>query len=196
MVPIIGMKSANPMQLKLCITNYAVKNGYDLWYEKSDHNRLLVKCCKGKKNKKNKGRDANNHIYPLAWVVVAVESKETWKWFADLLLDDIGMGNGHGLTLISYQHKGLLEAIKERVPAAEHRQHARHICANFMKKFKGQQFSKLFWYVAASTTQTKFEQHMNKLKKIEPLTYDHLMERDPKTWSKAFFQIDRACDAF
>ena len=31
MVPILGMKFANPMQLKLCLTNYAMKNGYDLW---------------------------------------------------------------------------------------------------------------------------------------------------------------------
>ncbi|CAI9293669.1 unnamed protein product [Lactuca saligna] len=98
------------------------------------------------------------------------------------------MGNGHGLTLISNQHKGLLEAVKERVHAAEHTQCTRHICANFMKKFKGQQFSKIFWYVVASTTQAKFEQRMNQIKKIEPLAYDHLMERDPKTWSKAFFR--------
>ncbi|CAI9261002.1 unnamed protein product [Lactuca saligna] len=188
MMPILGMKFATPMQLKLCLTNYAVKNGYDLWYEKSDHNRGQLLAAVG--------RDANNHIYPLAWAVVAVESKETWKWFVDLLLDDIGMGNGHGLTLISDQHKGLLEAVKERVPAAEHRQCARHICANFMKKFKGQQFSTLFWRAAASTTQAKFEQHMNEIKKIEPLAYDHLMEKDPKTWSKAFFQTDRACDAY
>nr|KAJ0202336.1 hypothetical protein LSAT_V11C600306090 [Lactuca sativa] len=141
-------------------------------------------------------RDANNRIYPLSWAVVAVESKETWKWFVDLLLDDIGMENGHGLTLISDQHKGLLEAVKERVSAVEHRQCARHICANFMKKFKGQQFSKLFWYVATFTTHAKFEQHMNEIKKLEPLAYDHLMERDPKTWSKAFFQTDKACDAY
>nr|KAJ0222335.1 hypothetical protein LSAT_V11C200051040 [Lactuca sativa] len=333
---------------KLCVTNYAVKNGYDLWYGKSDHNRLLVKCCKGKKNKKNKGcpfrlratwmtnersfqikslidnhncsrvfkfgsivsykwignhfmneilqkpkmsvrklkakvrkrfnliasvgqcrnarryafkeiegtlkeqyaktcsygeelrrsnpvstvkmdvdvmpdgttyfskfyvclkgvkdgwiqgcrrllaavgRDANNHIYPLAWDVVAVESKETWKWFVDLLLDDIEMGSGNGLTLISGQHR----ADKERVPAAEHKQCASHICANFLKKFKGKQFIKLFWYVAASTTQAKFEQYMNEIKKLEPLTYDHLMERDPKTWSKSFFETNRACNAY
>nr|KAJ0214450.1 hypothetical protein LSAT_V11C400213320 [Lactuca sativa] len=201
MVPIIGMKFSNPMQLKLCVTNYAVKSGYDLWCEKSDHNRLLVKCCKGNKNKKKNGcpfrlwetwmtnermytfkeiegtlkehyaktwsygeelrstnpgstvkmdvdvmddgttyfskfyvclkgvkdgwiqgcrrvigldgyfikgicrgqfpavvgRDANNHIYPLACAVVAVESIETWKWFVDLLLDDIEIRNGHGL---------------------------------------------------------------------------------------------------
>ncbi|CAI9265482.1 unnamed protein product [Lactuca saligna] len=341
MVPVLGMKFSNPLELKLCITNYAVKNGYDLWYEKSDHESLLVKCYKGKTNKQGKGcpfrlwatwmsseksfqikslndmhncarvfkfrsivtykwiakhfmnhilqkpkmsirklkakvskkfnliasvgqcrnarkyafqeiegtlkehyaktwsygeeirrtnpgstvkmdvdvmpdgttyfskfyvcfkglkdgwiegcrrvigldgcflkgicrgqllsaigRDANNHIYPIVWAVVSVESKETWKWFIDLLIEDLGMGVGHGLTLISDQHKGLLEAVKERVPAAEHRQ---------------------------STTPAKFEQHMNEIKKLEPLAYDHLMERDPKTWSKAFFQTDRACDAY
>ncbi|CAI9278978.1 unnamed protein product [Lactuca saligna] len=39
---------------------------------------------------------------------------------------DINMGNGAGLTLLSDQHKGLIEAVKERVPDAEHRQCARH----------------------------------------------------------------------
>nr|KAJ0211487.1 hypothetical protein LSAT_V11C400221130 [Lactuca sativa] len=291
MVPVLGMKFSNPLELKLCITNYAVKNGYDLWYEKSDHERLLVKFCKGKgchfrlwatwmsseksfqikslndmhncarvfkfgsivtykwiakhfmnhilqkpkmsirklKAKVSKkfnliasvgqcrnarkyafqgiegtlkehyaktwsygeeirrtkpgstvkmdvdvmpdgttyfskfyvcfkglkdgwnegyrrvigldgcflkgicrgqllsviGRDANNHIYPIAWAV---------KWFIDLLIENLGMGVGHELTLISYQHKGLLEAMKERVPTAKHRQCARHIYANFMKR--------------------------------------------------------------
>ncbi|KAI3765597.1 hypothetical protein L2E82_15635 [Cichorium intybus] len=54
MVPIIGMKFSNPMELKNCVTNYAVKNGYDLWYEKTDCNRLLVKCGKGKRDKNGK----------------------------------------------------------------------------------------------------------------------------------------------
>ncbi|CAI9268441.1 unnamed protein product [Lactuca saligna] len=161
MVPVLGMKFSNPLELKLCITNYAVKNGYDLWYEKSDHERgQLLSAI---------GRDANNHIYPIAWAIVSVESKETWKWFIDLLIEDLGMGVGHGLTLISDQHKGLLEAVKERVPAAEHRQCARHICANFLKRFKGQVFRKLLWYAVAATTPAKFEQHMNEIKKLEPL---------------------------
>ncbi|CAI9282734.1 unnamed protein product [Lactuca saligna] len=250
MVPILGMRFSNPMELKNCLTNYAVKNGYNLYFEKNDSQRLLVRCCKQNKNPscpfrlwaswmssersfqikslvdehncsrvfkldsivtykwigmhfKNQlvknpkmsirkmkakiegsliehygkvwsngeeimrtnpgstvkidvnvmpdsttyfskigqllaamGRDANNHIFPIAWVVVEVENKETWKWFLDLLLDDIEMGIGHGLTLISDQHKGLIEAVKERVPAAEHRQCARHIYANFKKSFK------------------------------------------------------------
>ncbi|CAI9277945.1 unnamed protein product [Lactuca saligna] len=34
MVPVLGMKFSNPLELKLCLTNYAVKNGYYLWFEK------------------------------------------------------------------------------------------------------------------------------------------------------------------
>ncbi|CAI9283211.1 unnamed protein product [Lactuca saligna] len=98
------------------------------------------------------GRDANNHIYPIAWAVVAVENKETWKWFLNLLLKDINMGNGAGLTLLSDQHKGLIEAVKERVPDVEHRQCARHVYANFKKKFKGAAYRKLFWRAAKATT--------------------------------------------
>ncbi|CAI9271895.1 unnamed protein product [Lactuca saligna] len=158
MVPILGMRFSNPMELKNCLTNYAVKNGYNLYFEKNDSQRGQLLAAMG--------RDANNHIFPIAWAVVEVENKETWKWFLDLLLDDIEMGIGHGLTLISDQHKGLIEAVKERVPAAEHRQCARHIYANFKKSFKGEQYRKLFWAAAASTTQPKFEAEMNSIKKL------------------------------
>ncbi|CAI9279734.1 unnamed protein product [Lactuca saligna] len=91
------------------------------------------------------GRDANNQMYPLAWAVVPVENKANWKWFLDLLLEDIDMGQGRGLTIISDQHKGLIEAVKERVPECEHRQCARHVYANFKKKFSGAEYRKLFW---------------------------------------------------
>ncbi|KAJ9553709.1 hypothetical protein OSB04_017754 [Centaurea solstitialis] len=51
MVPILGMIFSNPLELKHCVTNYAVAGGYDLWYEKNDKTRLLVKCSKGKDNR-------------------------------------------------------------------------------------------------------------------------------------------------
>ncbi|GKC21567.1 pentatricopeptide repeat-containing protein [Tanacetum coccineum] len=42
------------------------------------------------------GRDANNHIYPVAWAVVNVENKDNWRWFLDLLGDDLDMPNAMG----------------------------------------------------------------------------------------------------
>ena len=42
------------------------------------------------------GQDANNQMYPIAWGMVNVESKETWLWFVQFLHDDLDMGDGVG----------------------------------------------------------------------------------------------------
>ena len=54
------------------------------------------------------GRDANNQMYPLAWVVVRVETAENWKWFLALVHDDLSLNYGNGITVISYSHKVIL----------------------------------------------------------------------------------------
>ncbi|CAI9264611.1 unnamed protein product [Lactuca saligna] len=73
------------------------------------------------------GRDANDKIYPIAWAVVNVENKQNWKWFLELLIDDLHLNLGNGFSLMSDQHKGLIKAVKELLPYVEHRQCARHI---------------------------------------------------------------------
>nr|KAJ0188959.1 hypothetical protein LSAT_V11C800416280 [Lactuca sativa] len=98
-------------------------------------------------------RDAKNHIYFIAWTIVGVENKATWKWFIDLFVDDINGGLGAGITLLSDGHRGLLEAVKERWLEVEHRQCARHIVANFAKRFTGQHFRKLFWRAVKASTE-------------------------------------------
>jgi len=88
-----------------------------------------------------------------------------------------------------------VEAVKERAPACEHRQCARHIYANFKKKFTGVEFRKLFWIAAKATTETRFRATMLEINAMSPHAYDHLMERDTKTWCREFFDVDRCCDA-
>ncbi|GKB14691.1 multidrug resistance-associated protein 5, partial [Tanacetum coccineum] len=65
------------------------------------------------------GRDGNYHIYQVAWAVVNVENKDNWTWFLELLEEDLG----------------LIEAVKDVMPNAEHRQCARHIYENFKKQY-------------------------------------------------------------
>ena len=36
---------------------------------------------------------------------------------------------------------------------------------------------------------------MNQIKDLSKDAYQHLMDRQPKSWSRAFFVTDRACDA-
>ncbi|GJX68162.1 pentatricopeptide repeat-containing protein [Tanacetum coccineum] len=141
------------------------------------------------------GRDANNHIFLVAWAIVNVENKDNWSWFLDLLGDDLEMPTGQGLTLMSDQHKGLIEAVKEVMPYAEHRQCARHIYEGFRKLYSGVEFRLLFWAAAKATYPGLFNKIMEKIKRANPNAYDYLLKKEPKTWSRAYFHIGTNCEA-
>ena len=88
-----------------------------------------------------------------------------------------------------------MEAVIERVPEAEHRLCARHILANFHEQFKGEGYIKPFWKAVKSTTEAKFKSAMEEIKFLDTRAYDYLMKRNPKYWSRAFFQEGGDCDA-
>nr|KAJ0219739.1 hypothetical protein LSAT_V11C200065280 [Lactuca sativa] len=141
------------------------------------------------------GRDANDHVYPIAWVVVEIDNKPNWQWFLELLHDDLELQGGLNLCVISDQHKGLLEDVKVVLPHVEHRQCARHVYANFRKVFSGIEFKNMFWTVAKSTVEGDFELNMEKIREVNPAAYDHLMAREPKSWCMTFFKSGMACEA-
>ncbi|RZC14932.1 hypothetical protein D0Y65_008719, partial [Glycine soja] len=53
-------------------------------------------------------RDANDQYYPLAFVVVETENKESWKWFLNGLLTNIGDPETYKWVLISDRQKALV----------------------------------------------------------------------------------------
>ncbi|GJV05270.1 multidrug resistance-associated protein 5 [Tanacetum coccineum] len=118
--------------------------------------------------------------------------QQHWEWFMKLLIDDLELVDGHGLTIILDQHKGIVEAAKKVMRLAEHRQCARHIYANFRKKFTRVHFRNLFWKVSKATYPAKFKEVMNELKSVSPLAYQYLMDRNPDSWSRAFLSTDKA----
>ena len=46
-------------------------------------------------------KDANGQMYPLAWAIVQVECKETWKWFLSVLREDLQIGSGEGFVIMT-----------------------------------------------------------------------------------------------
>ncbi|XP_072054795.1 uncharacterized protein [Arachis hypogaea] len=66
-------------------------------------------------------QDANNHIYPIAYAIVDSETKDNWKWFLQLLQEDLGDQRNNYWTFMSDQQKGLIRALEDVVPGAHHR---------------------------------------------------------------------------
>ncbi|CAI9282033.1 unnamed protein product [Lactuca saligna] len=136
-------------------------------------------------------RNANIEIYPIAWVVVCVENKENWRWFLDLLTDELGLNLGYGYSVISDQHK----AVKELLPYVKHRQCGKHISQNLRKRYSGVQYESIFWKACKATKKVDFKVATKELEVLDPSAHQYLMDKDPKTWSRAYFQPRRCCDA-
>jgi hypothetical protein len=50
-------------------------------------------------------RDANNNMYPLSIAVVEAETKESWTWFLEAIVSDLGPAPPQGWTFISNRQK-------------------------------------------------------------------------------------------
>ena len=92
--------------------------------------------------------------------------------------------------------QGLIDAVSLWLPDAEHRQCTRHIYANFKKKWSGLQYKRLFWTAAACTIKEQFDHIMEQIKKLDDEAHKWLVEHNPNTWSRAFFEMDRGTAAF
>ena len=88
-----------------------------------------------------------------------------------------------------------MEATKVVLPEVEHMQCARHIFANFRKTYSGIEFRNMFWAATKSTTEADFKWHMQRIKDVSPTAYEHLMEKKPESWCRAFFSVGLACKA-
>lgn len=50
-------------------------------------------------------KDPNNQMYPIAWAVVEIENNRTWKWFNELLKEDLELQDGDGLVVVCDMQK-------------------------------------------------------------------------------------------
>ena len=89
-----------------------------------------------------------------------------------------------------------MEAVSIWLPDSEHRQCTRHIYANFKKKWSGLQYKRLFWAAASCTIKEQFDQYMEQIKILDEEAHKWLVEHNPNTWSRAFFEMDRSTAAF
>ena len=58
------------------------------------------------------------------------------------------------------------------------------------------ELQKLFWQAASTSVQDKFYSKMEELKVVNQEAYDYLIQRNPNSWSRAFFSVDSKCPNF
>ncbi|XP_060190429.1 uncharacterized protein LOC132619590 [Lycium barbarum] len=147
--------------------------------------QLLVVVCK----------DDNNQMLPLAWAVMEYENKNTWTWFIRILKEDLALGDGTALTLITDMQKGLFVAIQDLIPAVLHKKCARHILANFSKDWRGLQRRQQFWRVAKSTFESQLRRNIELMKLLGPKKMmDKLMYYNIDYWCKVYFNTNIKVD--
>lgn len=54
------------------------------------------------------GKDGNNQMFPIAFAVVEAETKDSWQWFMELLMEDLNSIRQREWTFISDQQKASL----------------------------------------------------------------------------------------
>ncbi|XP_072054375.1 uncharacterized protein [Arachis hypogaea] len=139
------------------------------------------------------GQDANNHVYIIAWAIVEIENKENWRWFLELLVDDVGEPN-HGWCIMSDMQKGLIPAVREVMPMAHHRFCVWHLWRNFNKKWKESELRGLLWECARKTTRHGFQQKLERIRNRSEEAWAYFDKWPKESWTKAFFRHDPKID--
>ncbi|KAL3509959.1 hypothetical protein ACH5RR_029360 [Cinchona calisaya] len=109
------------------------------------------------------GIDPNDCIYPIAYAVVEIENKNSWRWFIEHLKYDLEIYDQQSWTFISDRQKGLGSAIHEILPRIEHRHCVRHLHNNFKKLHPGDSLKARVWACARSTYRKRFDNEMESL---------------------------------
>ena len=88
---------------------------------------------------------------------------------------------------ISLFWQGLLQAVRQVLPEAEHRFCARHIYANWGKKWTGIKLKELFWACAWSTFEEQFKDNLQAIKEENEDASKAMMTYPVKSWVRAYF---------
>ncbi|KAK8943070.1 hypothetical protein KSP39_PZI008986 [Platanthera zijinensis] len=140
------------------------------------------------------GIDGNNGMYPVAYAMVLKENRKSWEWFIGLLIQDLNIQNNYVWTIISDKQKGLIRAVEELLPNAEHRFCVRHMYNNFKQIHKGLQLKSLLWKAASASRLVDFNSEMEKMKTFNIEAYNWVRARHPRNWARSHFSTWPKCD--
>ncbi|XP_076912923.1 uncharacterized protein LOC143571364 [Bidens hawaiensis] len=150
------------------------------------------------------GTDGNNCLYPVTFAIVEAECTDSWKWFLDLLGDDLDLPHDANFTFISDRQKGLIQEVESVFRRAEHRFCCRHIHENLRQTWRGDLYKGLFYRAASTTSVPYFNMAMEEIKKTNLDMFFWLSEIPAARWSRSHFSgreksdmlLNNLCESF
>ncbi|XP_058189183.1 uncharacterized protein LOC131306774 [Rhododendron vialii] len=136
------------------------------------------------------GIDGNNQTFMVSYAVVEAENKSSWKWFLEILSEDLNIGTSHEFTFISDKQKGLIGALGEVMPYAEHR----HFYNNFKDSNKGLHLKEILFSAEKATYVGRFNFHMEEMNAADPDAVRWLADHPPRFWSRSHFNTYSKCE--
>ncbi|XP_020114894.1 uncharacterized protein LOC109728780 [Ananas comosus] len=136
--------------------------------------------------------DGNNCILPLAWAVVEGENRYSWQWFLEQLRDGV-VGDRDSsrantvLTIVSDRQKGLIDAVSDVFPDAAHGYCIYHLSTNLPHAPKNTPAWRRFWAAARAYTVAEFNEHMEKMKELNPEQYKYVVKLPRHRWATHCF---------
>lgn len=135
--------------------------------------------------------DGHNWMFPVAIAFIDSETEENWTWFMSQL--NSALGPVSPLAICTDACKGLENAVKKVLPAADQRECFRHLMGNFAKKFKGDVFTRM-WPATRAYRPQVFNYHMNKVIAESPEVDAYLKMYHNLKWMRCMFDPSIKCD--
>ncbi|XP_076942228.1 uncharacterized protein LOC143612040, partial [Bidens hawaiensis] len=150
------------------------------------------------------GTDGNNFLYRVAFAIVESECTYSWKWFLNLLGDDLDLPHDANFTFVSDRQKGLIEAVESVFPRAERRFCCRNIHENLRQTWRGDLYKGWFYRAASTTSVPYFNMAMEEIKKTNLDMFLWLSDIPTTRWSRSHFSgraksdmlLNNLCESF
>ncbi|CAI9303784.1 unnamed protein product [Lactuca saligna] len=224
----IRQKYKAKKELKDKIDMHALETRRNISFTKNDKSRLTAVCdgtvvlnasgvggpTSGKKIEANPGlhvRALKEQLQSTYGVSISEEKAFRAKALATknvagdyCLAEDLDLYSNSNFTFISDGQKGLLLAIEQLFPNAEHRFCIRHIYQNMRIRFKTTEYKEYFLRCASATTIPEFEVVMVELRNYEIEAYQWLLKIPPHHWARSHFSgreildmlLNNLCEVF
>ncbi|KAL2240743.1 UNVERIFIED_CONTAM: hypothetical protein Sindi_0715500, partial [Sesamum indicum] len=201
----LGMIFSTKKEFRTAVQSHAIETKRNIKFTKNDKKRVHAKCfdkdcpwrihaCRLKGSPSAQYAllgdyaDEIKRSNPGSTVVLGIDDSDGVNLF-DRFYEDCKY------TFMSDKQKGLVGALEELFPNAEHRFCVRHLHSNFkIFGFRGLAFKNGLWKAARATTVNQFNARMQELKELDEGAYAWFSDKHPKGWSRSHFSTYPRCD--